>query len=90
VNSATFRASLDRVSQYRKLTLAPLASVLDGYAEIAQSRWAAWLRKQRLEATIPIEFSSVLENVISFADPIIIDEADGSRTWEPMHRRWRA
>lgn len=49
VSGATVRASLDRVAQYRKLTLEPLASVLEGYSEIAQARWVAWLRKQRLE-----------------------------------------
>ena len=44
---ATFRVSLDRVAQHRKLTLTPLASVLVGYSESAQARWVAWLRKHR-------------------------------------------
>jgi hypothetical protein len=44
---ATFRVSLDRVAQHRKLTLTPLASVLVGYSESAQARWVAWLRMQR-------------------------------------------
>jgi molybdate-binding protein len=35
VSGTTFRASLDRVAQHRKLTLAPLASLLVGYSELA-------------------------------------------------------
>jgi len=89
VNGATLHASLNRVAQYRKLALAPLASVLAGYPEIAQTRWAAWLKKQRLEATIPTEFSVVLDNVISFADPIISGQARALGSWDPAQRRWR-
>jgi len=89
VNGATLHASLNRVAQYRKLALAPLASVLAGYPEIAQTRWAAWLKKQRLEATIPTEFSVVLDNVISFADPIISGQARALGSWDPVQRRWR-
>src|SRR6185312_16392757 len=63
VSGATLRESLARVASYRKLALAPLASVLAEYSELAQTRWAAWLRKQRLESTIPSEFSVVLNYV---------------------------
>lgn len=89
VDSATFRSWLDRVAQYRKLTLVPLVSVLVGYSEIAQARWVAWLRKQRLETTIPAQFSTVLEYVVSFADPIIGDQVNREGIWDPAQRRWR-
>jgi predicted nucleotidyltransferase component of viral defense system len=67
VSGTTFRASLDRVAQYRKLTLEPLTTVLVGYSELAQARWIAWLKKQRLESTIPTEFSAVLDYIVAFA-----------------------
>jgi hypothetical protein len=63
-----------------------LASVLIGYSEIAQARWAAWLRKQRLETTIPTEFSAVLDYVVAFADPIISNEVRDRWTWDPRQR----
>ena len=90
IDGATFLASLGRVSQYRKLVLLSLESVLAGYAEIAQPRWAAWIRKQRLAGAIPTEFSAVLESVIAFADPIIVAQAAGNSTWDPAHRRWKS
>jgi hypothetical protein len=88
VDGATFRASLDRVAQYRKVALAPLASVLVGYSELGQARWSAWLRKQRLETTVPTEFAVVLDYVISFADPVIADQSLLG-VWDPERRRWR-
>lgn len=90
VNGATFRAALDRVAQYRKVTLTPLASVLVGYSEIGQARWVAWLRKQRLETTIPTEFSVVLDYIVSFADPIISSRQSDRGIWDPGLRRWQA
>jgi len=88
VNGATFRASLDRVTQHRKVGLTPLASVLIGYSEIGQARWAAWLKKQRLEATVPTDFAAVLDDIVSFADPIISGLLTGRESWDPMQRRW--
>lgn len=88
VDAATFRASLDRVAQYRKVALAPLASVLIGYSEFGQARWSAWLRKQRLETAIPTEFAVVLGYVVSFADPIIANESGSRGAWAPEQRRW--
>jgi predicted nucleotidyltransferase component of viral defense system len=89
VNGATFRASLNRVAQHRKLTLVPLASVLVGYSEIAQARWAAWLKKQRLETTVPTGFAEVLDYVVPFADPIINGQARDLGSWDPVQRRWQ-
>jgi hypothetical protein len=63
---------MQRVAQHRGLTLGPLRPVLIGYPDIAQSRWLAWLRKQRLVAVAPAELSLVLEVVTSFADPVLL------------------
>jgi hypothetical protein len=73
VNGAKFRASLDRVAQFRKLTLTPLVSLLVGDSELAQARWVAWLGKQRLESTVRIEFSAVLDYVVAFAADQIVN-----------------
>ena len=63
--------------------------MLTGYPEIAQARWAAWLRKQRLEKTIPSEFSEVLDYIASFADPIIDGTVKDRGTWDSEQRVWR-
>jgi Nucleotidyl transferase AbiEii toxin, Type IV TA system len=85
--AGTLQTSLIRVAQYRRTALASLHSVLAGYAELAQQRWLAWLRKNRLESTIPADFSSVLDQVRKFADPVIVGEVIG-KDWDPVKGIW--
>ena len=83
----TLQTSLIRVAEYRQTALASLQSVLAGYAELAQQRWLAWLRKNRLESTIPTEFSNVLDQVRLFADPVILGNVNGKQ-WDPVKAIW--
>jgi hypothetical protein len=71
----------------RGAVLAPLRTALAGYAEIAQPRWVAWLRKQRLDNTIPTQFSKVLQSVVSFAD-WMIESDEAPSTWDPAEGKW--
>lgn len=48
IAAATLRSSLERVAQHRRIALVPLQSIFTGYAELAQQRWVAWLKKNRL------------------------------------------
>jgi hypothetical protein len=49
--------------------LQPLLEVLDGYAVIAQPKWTAWRRKQRLTDATPESFAILFDQVLTFADP---------------------
>lgn len=44
--------------------------MLDGYADLAQSRWLAWRRPQALHDA-PEDFAELLTSVTAFADPIL-------------------
>lgn len=87
VRAATLRVSMGHVAQYRRLDLTPLRSVFVGYAELAQQRWLAWLRKNRLESSAPANFAAVLELVQVFADPVIVAEAH-DQVWDPVRCDW--
>ncbi|MGH3429302.1 MAG: nucleotidyl transferase AbiEii/AbiGii toxin family protein [Mycobacteriales bacterium] len=63
------------VSEYRKVPLIPLAIALDAMAPIAQNRWAAWRRKQRLQDRTPLEFQHLIDTCVVFADPAITGAA---------------
>jgi hypothetical protein len=67
--------------------LTPLLSAFTGYAQLAQQRWLAWLRKNRLESAIPADFAVVLDVVRAFADPVIVAEV-GDKTWNPVRGAW--
>ena len=87
IDGKTLRQSLLTVAEYRDVALAALRSVLADYAEIAQQRWLAWLRKQRMESTVPTEFPTVLGLVVTFADPVIVGDLD-AHTWDSEKRSW--
>ena len=88
VEARTLRASMQSVAQYRGIPLSPLESTLIGFPEIAQNRWLAWLRKQRLESAAPEDFATVLDLVVSFADPVLSD-AQTMTSWNPLEKVWR-
>jgi hypothetical protein len=81
------RQSLLRVADYRGIALADLKTVLADYAGIAQQRWLAWLRKQRMESTVPMEFSEILGLIVNFADPVIAGEIY-AHTWDSDKQFW--
>jgi predicted nucleotidyltransferase component of viral defense system len=87
VAARTLRSSMQRVAQYREVPLSSLRAALAGFPEVAQARWAAWLRKQRLEAAAPADFSRLLDLVISFGDHII-DDANLRSSWNPTRETW--
>lgn len=75
------------VAEFRRTPLISLSDALDGYADLAQTRWAAWVRRQRLLDRLPIEFAEVLSVVQRFADPILVEPAR-TGTWDPVARVW--
>ena len=87
IEGKTLRRSLLRVAGFRDVALTSLELVLVGYAGIAQKRWLAWLKKQRLASTVPENISVVLEVVVAFADPAIAGES-AAGTWDPAKKRW--
>jgi hypothetical protein len=69
------------------VTVLPLSEVLDGMAAVAQRRWAAWRRKQRLVDATPEDFQQLLDRVLAFADPAL-QRTVGSGSWDPVERHW--
>ena len=87
VDAQTLRTSMQHVAQYRGVPLSPLKPALAGFPDIAQSRWLAWLRKQRLDTAAPAEFATILEVVVSFAEPLIGNDP-AAITWNPFEQAW--
>jgi hypothetical protein len=86
VSAETLRQSLALVADHRQVELTSMQPAFTGYADIAQSRWSAWLTKDRL-VTVPGDFAAVLARVQEFAGPVIEQEAP-SMTWDPIAGHW--
>lgn len=87
VDGTELHVAVRAVAARRGVELTPLREVLDGYAAIGQSRWAAWRRKQSLADRVPEDFSDAIGAVVDLADPAI-GTAVGLH-WEPASRRWQ-
>ena len=88
LRQADLASAIDVVADHRKVTMSPLAGVLNGMAEIAQPKWAAWRRKQRLEGTTPARFQDLLDRCVAFTDPVLDGRVTGF-TWSPASRAWQ-
>lgn len=87
VDGSDLQNGIREVGRYRGATLAPLRDVLEGYAGIAQAKWAAWLRRTGYDH-LPEVFEVLLDDVIEFAEPGLVREISG-QTWEPTVKQWR-
>jgi hypothetical protein len=82
------RQALQAVADYRHVELANLDDAVDGYAEIAQPRWASWRRELQLTETLPEQFNDTLESLKDFANPIITGSIADPASWDPVRRAW--
>ena len=70
LNTTQLSKALQMVADHRQVNIRPLADTLAGYADLAQSRWSAWRSRQALDTT-PERFADLLNQVISFTDPLL-------------------
>ncbi len=80
------RGALERVAEHGRVELISLRDVLEGYAPLAQARWQQWVRRQRLQDRLPLNFAEVLSAVTEFADPVLEGRAAASRWNAPTLR----
>ncbi len=62
------------VARYRGVNLEPIAPHVVGYGQVAQAKWAAWRRKERLEAVCEADLDQQLALVASYLDPMFVHE----------------
>jgi hypothetical protein len=80
--------SLAEVARARGVEMRALSVVTVGYADLAQDRWTAWLRKQGVAAPVPPTFAELLAAVHAFADAPLTSRVAASE-WDPGAQRWR-
>ncbi|MFC3494428.1 nucleotidyl transferase AbiEii/AbiGii toxin family protein [Glycomyces rhizosphaerae] len=88
IAAGELRAALDVVAEYRGAVLRPLLPELASMPEIAQSRWAAWRRRQAHVASLPEDFADVLGRVAAFVDPVLHEVWSASAGWDAAATKW--
>lgn len=87
VDGGQLQTAISKVASHRAARLSPLAELLQGYPAIAQAKWAAWRRKQKLGG-IPADFGEMLQDLYAFADPALTGHVT-DMTWNPSAREWQ-
>jgi hypothetical protein len=87
VAGVDLQQALSAVATGREVTLVPLDNRLRGYPSLAQRRWATWIRKYRLNGTVPDDFSQALKQICAFADPAIRGTV-ARHSWHPHEQTW--
>ncbi|WP_158882237.1 nucleotidyl transferase AbiEii/AbiGii toxin family protein [Amycolatopsis anabasis] len=88
IDADELRAALAVVAGHRGAEPASLAESLPGYADLAQARWSAWRRRQRLEDRLPARFAEVLDALTAFADPVLTGAVATGSAWLPEDLAW--
>jgi hypothetical protein len=86
VSAEDLHRALDEVANHRSVALAPLADVLDGFADLAQGRWSAWRQRSNSDH-LPHALLEVLAATISFADPVLSGQVSEG-VWEAESAGW--
>lgn len=87
VSGTARQDAIREVAAHRRVELASLADVLDGYADLAQPKWESW-RRRHIRDDLPPRFQPVIESAIEFADPVLTGDAS-QRVWDPNRATWR-
>lgn len=88
LDAEELREALKATARYRGVELQPLAEVLTELPARRQTPWERWRSRSGL-LDLPASFGQVVEEVISFAGPLLSGTV-GKGTWDPAEWRWRA
>jgi hypothetical protein len=70
INSDELLLAARAVARQRGVTLEPVAPHLAGYGAVAQAKWAAWRRKERLESACEKNLDDQITLVASYLDDV--------------------
>lgn len=86
ISADDLTTAIAEVAVYRQVTVRPLAEVLDGFADLARTRWVQWRRRSNSDH-LPEQFDPLLKAVLEFADPVLTGEVAG-REWSSDTAEW--
>lgn len=87
IDAEVLERAIGEVARHRNVTIRPLADVLDGFAELGQTRWMQWRRRSNSDH-LPEQFAAVLQVVIAFADPMLSGDVAVSK-WHSETGTWQ-
>jgi hypothetical protein len=88
LDGGTLSEALQRTAQYRGISLVPLSSRIGSLIDARGGNYRTWRRRQGAETdSYPEDFGRLIEDALSFADPLLTGGAIESR-WNSRSRTW--
>jgi len=78
IDKDDLRRSAEAVAEYRNVDLKPISPLVKGYGAIAQSKWAAWRRKEGVEDISEEKLDDQMALVATVLDPVFGSAATDS------------
>jgi hypothetical protein len=70
VDAGELRRAAESVANYRGVGLGPVTPVVAGYGDVGQDKWAAWRRKEGLDAISEEKLDDQMAMVAAILDPV--------------------
>ena len=77
------------VSAHRGVGLGPLSDATVGYGDLAQAKWAAWVRTNQLTDVVRADLDDQVADVVAFIDPVYRGDVPASARWDPSAYAWQ-
>ncbi len=87
IDASELLAALRATAAHRRSNLSPLTGLLDALGPARQTSWSAFVARTGLGDLLPADYSTAIEEVERFIDPILSETID-SGTWDPLVRSW--
>jgi hypothetical protein len=89
IAAADLLTALTATSNHRDVTLRPLTEVIGDYGVVRAGAYTAYRRRLGPDATtLPEGFARVVDDVITFADPILASKVARQAIWTAQNARW--
>jgi hypothetical protein len=88
LKSETLTAALLRTAAHREVPIQPLTPRLGELVSLRSGSYRTWRQRQGPDASAyPADLQAVIDEVTSFADPLLTGATRGHR-WDGSSRRW--
>lgn len=89
ISAADLLTALAATSNHRDVTLRPLTEVIGDYGVVRAGAYTAYRRRLGPDAAkLPEGFARVVDDVMTFADPILASKVARQAIWTAQNARW--
>lgn len=87
IDAASMSAAIAATAAFRQVELRPVSDTLRTLGRDRQGDWQRFLARTGLQSVVPADYTEVIRQVTSFADPIVAARVTSGR-WDHLRAQW--